>query len=283
MGKSTLKKWQVAFVPWWYRVSPSFRVVSSDYGTPGISTDIFIMDLRDICWNPIIKLTIIQKIRRISWRFPYHHTGVTQNLNLQPCQNLRIMAAFFFKLNVWFCCEWWTVTFKWSRYQQRWRTWLGPPHKWITTWQVRRPMGWSPLGLVLCRVFWGPQKIEDIKRFREVRKGFLTLITTKDERVWCFYLMNCIFQTYAAIFLKLQWPVGDEGGVSHREPWMELSSVDASRPSQDQVAYTDSIWYCFWASQSFYPFKTVKKNTGNKWSSFAIYWNLGFFFVFHRL
>jgi len=36
------------------------------------------------------------------------------------------------------------------------------------------------------------QKIEDIKRFREVRKGFLTLITTKAERVWCIYLINNI-------------------------------------------------------------------------------------------
>ena len=34
LGKINPKKWQVAFVPWWYRVSPIFRIVSGDYGKP---------------------------------------------------------------------------------------------------------------------------------------------------------------------------------------------------------------------------------------------------------
>ena len=51
-GKINPKKGQVAFVPWWYRVSPTFRVVSGDYGKPWWTKQITFVLLENLSQKP---------------------------------------------------------------------------------------------------------------------------------------------------------------------------------------------------------------------------------------
>ena len=191
---------------------------------------------------------------------------------------------------------WWTVT-EMVRYQQRWRTWLGPPHKWTTTWQVRVPVGWrSVIHLTQVDGFvgkgLGPGSSGKGLKFgfleapknrghKEVRGSQKGISNTNHYQSWkgLVYLFDKQHNDW-----KLQKPTVMRGGYPiGSDEWSFLLGCQSALPGTRSPTPTqfDTVSE---HPKVFTPSKPSKKSTGNKWSSFAIiYWNVGFVVAFHRL